>query len=558
MPYLIDSHNCVRKQNADGSEGPLLKCFDGDDQAAQDYLAALQANVHNSEIVDFSMSITKASYNTSDLNAPRHWRAVDSDTDADLYDEQMSVELFHDFVDRIDNDIPVPEAFKSIICEESWCGGMPYLSIAHYKAGENAKNVPGKVDAIYVDGTRLKSKGSLDDTPLGREVFASLCEDAMKHKSGDNSHKPVRISIGFLDLQHKHTAPQGGQEFIFTRSAVGQICPLCEQGIGGKIYLKGQLVHLALTRVPVNPRTEMVAEKSMDAIITKKDDAKSIVKELADELDERSLADGTLVVRADGETGSFPTPDPMFKECYDPNTDTYNQDCLNRTLVANMVDLRKAVQPVKSIVDVPAKSHDLDSTSEKSDVTGGNMETEKVEKMQLGGESVPEKPFSYSANGSTVTGDGGKTLADPLPQKAVEVEIEDEKEDDDEMEKSIAALRSAVKKGATVEEVNAAFASLGTAVEKSYQPKSQPVDASNLAEIVKSAVESAVAPLKVEIATLKAQTVAPTKSNAIPAPRSLTLKPSDLMQKAQTSNQPVKQLSQIQKIARKSTGLLDE
>jgi len=558
MPYLIDGHNCVRKQNADGSEGALLKCFNEDVEGAKDYLKALYANVQNSDVVSFSMSITKASYNTGDLNAPRHWRAVDSDTDADLYDEQMSTELFHDFVDRINNNTPVPEAFKSVICEDSWCGGMPYLSIAHYKAGEKSKNVPGKVEAIYVDGNRLKSKGTLNDTPLGREVFSSLCEDALKHKSGDNDHKPVRISIGFLDLQHKHTAPQGGQEYIFTRSAVGQICPLCEQGIGGKIYLKGQLVHLALTRVPVNPRTEMVAEKSMDAIITKKDDARSIIKELANELDEKSLAEGTLVVRSDGETGSFPVPDPMFKDCYDPNTDTYNQDCLNRTLVANMVELRKAMQPVKSMTDVPVEPDKSKPTSEKSDITGGNMETEKVEKMQLGGESVPEKPFSYSANGSTVTGDGGKVLADPIPTKAKDEEAGEEDDKEDEMEKSFAALRSLVAKGASVDEVNAAFAGLGTAVEKSYAPKTQPVDASDLAAIVKSAVESAVAPLKVEIATLKAQTAVPTKSNTIPAPRSLTLKPADLLQKSQTEGQPKKKLTQMEKIARSSVGLPTE
>ena len=164
MPYMIDDKNCVRKQNPDGSAGALMKCFGEDSQGAKDYLKALYANVHNSEIVDFSMSITKASYDKFNTT-PRHWRAVDSDTDSDLYDEQMSVELFKDFTDRINNNTPVPEEFKSVICEDSWCGGMPYLSIAHYKAGELAKNVPGKVESIYVDGNRLKSKGTLDDTP---------------------------------------------------------------------------------------------------------------------------------------------------------------------------------------------------------------------------------------------------------------------------------------------------------------------------------------------------------------------------------------------------------
>jgi hypothetical protein len=514
-------------------------------------------NVQRSEIVDFSMAITKASYDRFN-SIPRHWRAVDSDIDSDLYDEKMSLELFQDFTSRIENSTPVPEEFKSVICEDTWCGGMPYLSIAHYKAGEAAKNVPGKVDAIYIDGTRLKSKGVLDDTPLGRQVFESLCEDAIKRKSGDQEHLPVRISIGFLDLQHKHTAKQGGQEFVFTRSNIGQICPLCEQGIGGKIYLKGQLVHLALTRVPVNPRTEMVAEKSMK-ITTKKDDAKSIVKELADELDERSLAEGTLVVRSDGTgVGSVPTPDEdIFKGCYDPNTDAYNQDCLNRTLVANMVEMRKTFQTVKSTTDGVTEDKTKSIPSEKSGVSEATM-TEKVEKMQLGGESVPEKKFEYMG----IDGDPGNNItAAPIPVKAKDEEAgeKDDSKDEEKKEKSLlddafAQLKSKVEAGASVEEVNAMFAELGTAVEKSYAPKPQPVDASNIAEIIRSAVEGAIAPLKMEIAQLKASnTVSKSATNQVPAPRSLTLRPSDLMQKAQTVA-PQRKLTQIEMIARKSTG----
>lgn len=574
MPYLIDSHNCVRKQNADGSEGALLKCFDGDEQGAKDYLKALYANVKDSAIASFSMAITKASYDTFNSN-PRHWRAVDSDTDSDLYDEKMSVELFHDFTDRINNNTPVPEAFKSVICEDSWCGGTPYLSIAHYKAGEGGKNVPGKVESIFVDGNRLKSKGTLDDTELGRKVFDSLCEDAIQRKSGNQEHQPVRISIGFLDLQHKHTASQGGQEFTFTRDAPGQICPLCEQGIGGKIYLKGQLVHLALTRVPVNPRTEMIAEKSMN-IVTKKDDAKSIVKELADELDERSLAEGTLVVRADGATeatgitmnGNAPVLDEdWLKSCYDPNTDSYNQDCLNKTLVANMVEMRRTMQTVKSQTDVVTnKRTNVNVSPEKSGVSEDKM-TDTVDKAVLGGTNVPEKKFHYSAEGVSIDGDPGNNLtSNPLPQKAKDEEAGEADDSGDEEKKEMAkksaldaqfeGLKSLLAKGASVDEINKAFSDLGGEVEKAYQPAPAQMDVNNLAEVIKSAVEQAVQPLRLEIATLKAQnsTVSKVRDGVIPTPRSLTIKQSDLLMKAQSQAQaPVRQLSQIQKLARKGT-----
>ena len=89
----------------------------------------------DSSIASLSMRIFKASYNKSE-KSPMRWSAIDSDIDRDLYDEKMSPELFNDFVDRINNNTPVPDVFKSVICEETWCGGMPYVSIAHYKAGE--------------------------------------------------------------------------------------------------------------------------------------------------------------------------------------------------------------------------------------------------------------------------------------------------------------------------------------------------------------------------------------------------------------------------------------
>lgn len=553
--FSIDANNCVRKGDADGA---LVQCFSSPEEARAYIDNHLMP--HDSPVAEFSMSITKASYDKFN-STPRHWRAVDSDIDSDLYDEKMSIELFQDFTDRINNDTPVPEEFKSVICEESWCGGMPYLSIAHYKAGESAKNVPGKVEAIYIDGTRLKSKGVLDDTPLGRQVFDSLCEDAIKRKSGDQEHLPVRISIGFLDLEHKHTASHGGQEFTFTRKALGQKCPLCEQGIGGKIYLKGQLVHLALTRVPVNPRTEMIAEKSMN-IVTKKDDARSIVKELSDELDERSLADGTLVVRADSETGTLPVPDMRFEGCYDPNTDTYNQDCVDKVLAANVIPMQDVGTPVKStakLLDAVSVSITKLKSQGQTPASEATMAGEKVEKMVLGGESVPEKKFLYEG----IDGDPGNNVtANPLPQKAIEVEVEEEEEEDDEKKemskKSVVdvayeQLKSKLEAGASVEEINQAFSQLGTEVEKSYVPKSQPVDQSELVGVIKSLTDT-VKSLQIEMAQLKAGAVTQKAQVGIPTPRSLTLKPADLLMKAQTSNQPVRKLSQIERIARASTG----
>ena len=65
-------------------------------------------------------------------------------------------------------------------------------------------------------------------------------------------------------------------------------CPLCTEGLKGKQYLGGLLIHLALTRVPANIRTDIDVEvdKSMT---TRKSDAASIVgEELANEIEEKA------------------------------------------------------------------------------------------------------------------------------------------------------------------------------------------------------------------------------------------------------------------------------
>lgn len=618
-----------------------MKCYD-DHESALKYFQALQANVKDSSVVEMSLRITKAAYNKSD-RTPMKWAAIDSDVDEDLYKEKMSLELYKDFVSRIENKTPIPEPFAEMICEQDWCGGMPYLSIAHYKAGTGRLNVPGDVETVFIDGNRLKSKGTLQDKPLGRKVFDALREDLYMEKSGNQEHQPVRISIGFLDLEHKHQAQNGGQEFTFVRKNVGEICPLCAQGIGGKIYTKGQLVHLAMTRVPVNPRTAMSVEKSMDEIKTKRMDAESIVGELADTLEEKSIASGLLVVRAEEGANSMPIPDENYLDlcdaCYDPNTNSYDQACVNNIMDKFRGDVEQYVKTVKSLTvdeviakakkrkdvseadkkhaekeygDVTyadetnkkypidtkehakaalsywgmaknrgkyspedqkkiggrirsaAKKFGIEVTGEKSVVAEEFMAGENVvqEESVLG---IPEKPFTYAG----LDGNGNNNIPNPVKAKKDEEAGEnDTKGDEDaEMEKAITALRAKVadakKKGAKpdeqdTEEINKAFAALGTAVEKAFTPKSQAgsVDLDALAEIVRSAVQ----PLQMEIATLKAQInkSAPVIDNGIVKSKALTLsgypRPEDMIQKS--APQPTRKLTKIQEIAYRSTGAI--
>ena len=222
--------------------------------------------VKKSELIEFSMHITKASLDSGIMR----WAATNSDADWDSYNERMSLELYADFLEYINGEKELAEEFKSIVYSDYWKGGMPYLSISHYP-DLNGKAVPGKPLEVFVDGIKLKAKGILFDSPLGHSVYRSLKEDKNK-----NSEDKIRISIGFLDLAHKH----GENGNVWVRQD-NSICLECLSGIGDKIYVKGCLVHLALTRVPVNKRTEMVLEEKADMTKkkTRKEDAASIVGE---------------------------------------------------------------------------------------------------------------------------------------------------------------------------------------------------------------------------------------------------------------------------------------
>jgi cation transport regulator ChaB len=244
--------------------------------------------IPKAEVSNFSMAITRTSYDKS--TDTRRWKAVASDTDNDLYNDSMTLELFNDFMQRIETKEQPPKSFRS----DFWSGGIPYLSISHYP-DLSGKGVPGPVDAIYIDGRTdagrgmLKASGRFDDTPIGKECFKAISRD-IEDKVPDD--QKIRISIAFLDWMHRHKS----SGFVFDRTESDEIiCPECLEELitgkaEGKEFLKGHLVHLALTRVPVNTRTSMEVERSMT---TRKEDAESIVgNEIAEELEEEATLEG--------------------------------------------------------------------------------------------------------------------------------------------------------------------------------------------------------------------------------------------------------------------------
>lgn len=283
MPYSIKG-NCVYRGDKE------LKCYDNHEDAVA-YFRALQANVKDS-LHEFSMYISKSSIS----NGVMRWLAVNSDTDWDLYGERMSLELYKSMITKIKLNAPPPESFAEFVTSDFWKGGMPYLSIAHFADG-NGKAVPGDVRELFIDGNQLKAKGTLHNTPLGNAVWKSLKQDEVNYKNSIDTDR-IRISIAFLDLAHKHG--EGGE--VFKRNSLSDVCQECRRGIGEKIYLDGYLVHLALTRVPVNPRTIMLPEEETMA---KKSKPETRLEDAVSVLGDETLAEG--VAESNLETKSLAT-----------------------------------------------------------------------------------------------------------------------------------------------------------------------------------------------------------------------------------------------------------
>lgn len=247
------------------------------------HIGDMDALFAKSKTID--MFISKASQDPE--TGEMRWAAVASDTDLDFYEDRMSIELFEDFIERIEANEGAPSVFTS----EAWKGGMPYLGISHYLDLDGA-GIVGDPSSIYVDGNRLKSKGTFRATNLGEAAFAAVKAD---QKNGVPNDERIRISIAFVDWAHTHG------DKLFTRESLSDECRMCAADLSDKIYKRGQLVHLALTRVPVNERTPIWLEER--AMTTMKEDALSVLgeehEEEVEKLDELSRKDQRKVYRSE-------------------------------------------------------------------------------------------------------------------------------------------------------------------------------------------------------------------------------------------------------------------
>jgi hypothetical protein len=331
----------------------------------------------------------------------------------------------------------------------------------------------------------------------------------------------IRISIGFLDLEHKHMVGKGKTpDYTFTRKGLQDICPMCQEGIGNKVYTKGQLVHLALTRVPVNPRTNMEVAKAM-TIETKKQDAESIVgKELSDTLEEKSLLSSYLVTKAEEKVNKV-------EEKADLKMGLPGQEPgLGIAVGGNVADTEEALEAAKTLEGSGGGDADYDEDELEGDVNKKGkdigMDMRPVAKAKVAADKKSEEltydePDEDKREARRNTPAGEKSLL----QKSFET-----------LESKVIEMKSqGVPAETALREIQPAYNALGESIKKSLSD-TPAADAPNgqiaeLAEIVKSlagTVATLQQTMSTEIATLKAQTLAGNTRQlapGIPMPRSL-------------------------------------
>jgi len=466
---------------------------------------------------EFSMYITCAPLDRS--SGDMKWKAVASDSDRDLYDEAMSTELYQSFLGNIETNSPPPEPFASFVTSNWWKGGMPYLSLSHFP-DLDGEAVPGKVERINLDGKSLKAKGVFHDTELGRICWKSLNKDFADRVPED---KRIRISIAFLDLVHRH-----GDGPVFERKSLTDFCKECADGVGDKTYLKGYLVHLAMTRVPVNPRAEMEVEKSMNKK-TREEDAASII---GDEEAKKIAKKAAVIGRSDIliEKADAVVEEAKIDEKKKEEDEEYEK--------LSPEEKKKVDEEKKKKVWAEKKADVVDETSVEKVETVDTVSTDEIPKP----EKLPE-------------------TTNPNPPEPDGMPIENELK---ALSEAVMKVKSApVTSQEKLQMVEPEIKALGVAIEQVFRPSEaeKPKDASVVTvDIVRSLIQESNQPLMDSLTAIQASLAGLNRSVVqesnvtanVPKPRSLD--PSVMRALVEKINGEAKPKSVLD-ICRKSVGL---
>jgi hypothetical protein len=137
---------------------------------------------------------------------------------------------------------------------------------------------------------------------------------------------------------------------------------------GPKEYMRGQLIHEAMTRVPVNTRTLMEVERAMT---TRKEDAESIIgEELAEELEEQAKLVGksqALVIKAEDD----------MSDCAEGESE---EDCRKRLLAGKVTEAEPGMELIPTKAD--AKKDEPDDEEEEENGEEGKKKKKKKEEMK--------------------------------------------------------------------------------------------------------------------------------------------------------------------------------
>jgi Zn-finger nucleic acid-binding protein len=126
------------------------------------------------------MRITKATIR----NGGMYWQGAISDDDWDKEDERLSLEIFHDFAQRL-------KAQRQKADYEP-----PFVSLSHY-GRLDGKGVMGIIEDVWIDGRVFKAEGWFSDTRLGRRVFEVVRSELERQQAGEKIENPIRFSVGF-------------------------------------------------------------------------------------------------------------------------------------------------------------------------------------------------------------------------------------------------------------------------------------------------------------------------------------------------------------------------
>jgi len=279
--------------------------------------------VPKAALAEIELIITKA--NVGADGTPR-WAATTSDTGPDKAGESASMALFQNWIERVEKNttidfLPEPRT--------------PFLGVSHYPSMDGYGEA-GPTEKMYIDGNRFKAAGSFyndEEHPIGKALFEAVCAEQSLIKRGEQIDEPMRISAAWWDLQHSHG------DFVFTRKNLTDKCPLCQKG-EPRHFLDGQLDHWAVTRVPMNPRTDLeLEEKSMANKRTRKEDAESIVgPQMAENLEAHSDA---VVGKSDTEEATEAMVIKAEDEALEPDVEKTDEGMMERPFGGAM-DLERA------------------------------------------------------------------------------------------------------------------------------------------------------------------------------------------------------------------------